>query len=358
MVDAPDIVPLYFGAQAMLQGLDPRDPDVLRQLRLTAEVHMHVGGYHNYYPLGAMALFTSVAWIPWAVFVPLLRVTMWAALVGGAGLAVRATTEGRAAVLAGGLVIGVVFALNVTQMVLGIGQASPLIVLACGVGLWGLATGRHRTAGVAIGLGIALKLFPIVLLLPALAARRWTTAGIAVAVATGVGVIGLALAPGTPFMELTHTQDLVAPSLPDWLEARESGVTVWLWRGRFVALGVPMLAVLAMLAWRPRADLLGPAAACMLAWAGTALAGAALYHNAILLVPALAYALAWPAANRRPLPIIASITLVIGIGVQGTTMWQPGPPTTLHWVPIGWMTGAVCLARFATAWRRPAVGAC
>ena len=79
------------------------------------------------------------------------------------------------------------------DLMLGQSNGVSLLLLATGWLAW--RRGLDRRAGIALGVLSALRVFPALLLIPVVMARRWTIARAMVATALGVGLIG-ALAVG------------------------------------------------------------------------------------------------------------------------------------------------------------------
>jgi hypothetical protein len=215
--------------------------------------------------------------------------------------------------------------------------------MAAAVGLWALATGRSRWGAVA-GMGAALKLFPV-LLLPA-GGRRFAAWLLAPTAGLALVALGMMRGPGAWPAHLVQFVD--APMWGPWL--REPAWVRGLWSARFLGPGLPTLA-LTVWGWRrlDRAHL----AALGLAWGGVVMAGSHHYHEALLLFPALGWALAGATVGRVGL---AGAAVVGAALVWGRATSPFVPPSSLHWVPMGWAVWVACAAGAAVSRPRPPDG--
>ncbi len=361
---AVDLLPLYLGAKALLAGSMPNDAAALQaiyQAQPAADLIVH--GFENYYPPTASILFTPFSLLPfdllaggfyWAAVLALL---LTAALAANAG-----PSRGPVAALAAAIAVGAVFLqLRLARVVLPAGQVSPFITCATALALFGLARGRHRLGAGALLLGALVKYFPLVLLPAALAGRRWRYVG-----AAGVAVLAFLAclafwwdAPGG-----LHGQWLLGAGR--FLAAPEGGLVPCdalggclqalpirlLLRARLLGLGGATLALVALAGWqRQSREITVASAALLVAWGGAVMAGGALYHQAILVLPALGFVLGWP-AQRGPawlqwLVAAAALAALLHFGVFSRFL----PPDTPYWLPVSYVVWGLCLVRLAWAWR-------
>jgi hypothetical protein len=225
------------------------------------------------------------------------------------------------------------------------------VVLATAAALSGLARGRDTLAGLAAGAGIAVKLFPVLLLPAALRRPRFLVA-CAVVLAAAFAAVS-ALAPlEAPIAWLGRVAGFVDDKpMPMW-ERHAPALVMAMWRARVVGLGIPTLAAAAWAARRPSTNEVAVATGGLLAaWGGTVMAGSQLYHEALVLYPATGLLLAWPAVEGPRRAQIAVCVATIAVLVLGGAMSTTIPPNSIHQVPMGWMIWALSAVRWAMAVR-------
>ncbi len=351
-----DLLPLVLGAKAILAGLDPNDPAVLEALyRQSPDIQVRAHGFHNYYPPTACLLMVPLALLPFQWVADLFYWGGMAALVAaGWFLAGAGRSRGRLVALAAALTVGSVFLqLRLARVVLPSGQVSPFIVLLTAAALWGLARPRSWLAVGAFTVGAAIKLFPLVLLPGALAARRWrwlwATLGVGVAFGAcmwiwrhGTGGLDAKWLFGAARFVVDAPQQAWADLGPAWLP--------WLWKLRLPGLGSLTLALLVVAAWRrPEGELTTACAGLLAAFGGVAMAGGHHYHESIMLLPAVGFVLCWPAVKGpRVLQWASAVTLLVAmIGLGAFARFVPRNPP--HWLPLGYLTWAFCALRWGWA---------
>lgn len=193
--------------------------------------------------------------------------------------------------------------------------------------------GYQSLAGVAVGTAVALKLFPGLLVVYFVAARRWRAAVVAVAVAAGLNAVALAAFGVEAFA--TYIRDVV-PSLNVFREAWSNVSAAGYWRRVGRSVGVPWLglgaALLSQLAvaaivfragWRAT-TVAGRDRAYALAVIGMLLASPVAWsHYFVLLV--LPLLLLWhrlPAGNART--AFFALAAVLCIPVRTFAEWAMG----------------------------------
>lgn len=334
-----DLLPVWLGAKALWAGQDPNDPAVQQELFRAAELRMRVGGFWSYYPPTAALL-----WLPSAAAPFKTVATGWRYIA--LALLVATGWMGSGRLRWGAWIAAALLQLRVSWVVLPSGQPGPLVAAWTAAALLALGLRRDRLAGLCIGLGAAVKLVPLVLVPALIATRRWRS----LAVATGVLVVGMAgvlvLAPSwSPSAWASGLLRFVdAPVFEPW-RRQEPAWVLALWRARVVGPGVGTLLVCALV-FRRRADPAGLPALCV-AWAGVVMAGSHHYHEALVILPAVAWALGqggWLAAGT-------GLALLVG------RTWDPTtPPSVLHWVPVGWAVWGLLAVHVSRELLRPARG--
>ncbi len=346
-----DLLPLWLGGKALLHHRDPTDPEVLRELFLHSRIRMRPTGFHTYYPQTAALVFAPLGLVDFATLGRWLPPVFGAALLAGTALpAVATATGGPRRVAAVALASGIAASFPMVAIVIGMGQSNAVLVGLTGLGLWALARDHRVTGGVAIGLGIGVKVFPAVLLVPAILGRRWRMLGIAVAVPIGVLLTSLLFYAGpwagSPLGLGAAWFAGTALSPAD--AGREPAVVRALWHAR---IWLPGALAVGFTAWTARVR--KPAAipalgALWVAWVGTVMAGSSMPHQAMVILPALGWVLGWPLSARRFGPALAAVALL-----AATMAWRHvlGEHWTrsLQWLPVCWAVVLGCAARAADA---------
>lgn len=340
-----DLLPLWLDSRAVDAGQDPTEEEVLRATYEAERPPVRVAGFHTYYPPTASLLFLPLGRASFDTAATVVRLGSALGLVVGAWLVAwaarpRSVLHGVVAALAIGAVwLGV----RPTRAVLPAGQIGPAMVFATAVVLWALARGRERLAGAALALGAGIKLFPLVVL-PALGRRALVAAGILLAL---LAVATVVFVPA--FDPVAWVERLAAfvnvRAHPVWVR-QEPRWVLELWRARMVGVGIVAFAGVAF-AWRQRTEprVAAATAALLAAWGGVIMAGNQLYHEGLMLLPAVGWVLAWPAADKAPRWAwgaaggLAAMLYLFGAFDRGH------PPNSLHWIPLGYATALGCAAR-------------
>lgn len=355
---AVDLIPVWCRARALLREDGTCGDEVLRALFPRAPLRRPEDDHTYMYPPTAAVLFTPTANLGYARVIQGWRALSALAVVGAAlAPALAVAGSARATRVGVGLgMAGLFFTFRVTHGSLLAGQTGPMLAALVGLTLLGLGR-RARWAellgGAAAGLGAALKLFPL-LLAPAMV-RRPRVAAAAGGVLLAVGIAAAALArPGDLAEWSTNVTRFVSPPPRDaWLR-QEPGWVIELWRWReWVPGAVTALVALEHLRRRrePSADT--ALAALLAAWGGLVLAGSQQTHEGLVLLPAAAWALCWP-AQRGPglLRWLAPLAILGAMSRFG--VWSRfAPPSSLGWVPVGWGIWLVALWRWGWERRSP-----
>lgn len=351
---AVDFLPLWLGAGLVLDGDDPTAADLAEARFREERLPQRPGGFYSYYPPTASLLASPLRALSFATALDAWRLVcalstplgvVFAVLAGFASPGPRVRWE--FALSVSFLVASVAILARPARIVLPTGQPGPLVVVFSGAALLFLARGRFVPAAVVAALGAALKLVPGVVLGVLLLRRQWAAVAVSIGVMTGLGSILLAL--GVPLHPIDWAGEVGAfvgrgplPSWrtePPWLQA--------LWWARGWGVGVGFSAALAV-AWRRGLDDSRALDLSVLALAsvGVVLAGSHHYHEALVLLPALAHVLAWPAqAPRSRLAWLAAGGLVAACLLLWPAFAPRGRPDSLHWLAIGGVGWAGCMAR-------------
>jgi hypothetical protein len=360
---AIDILPIWLGGRALSGGEDPNDAAILARIFEEQGLRFRTGGFLSYYPPTAALIARPFSAVPYPLAAKGFRYASVLALVAAAVLAVRsAPSRGRVhAAVATLALVGYYLSVRPTRAVLPAGQIGPIVLFATALALWGLSRGRDRIGGIALALGAGIKLFPLVLLPAALGRPRVL---VAAALVGALLVGGVALS--APHLDLEAWTRALYGFVnlgvhPAWRHDQPAWV-LRLWQARFLALGIPSGLAVGW-AWRRRTD---PAVATALgalfiAWGGTVMAGSHHYHEALLLLPAVAWVLVWPAQRG---PVALSWALAVGLAILAEalgTRSSRSAPSSLHWLLVGYVTWIACairlrwtLAASATAAASPA----
>ena len=309
-----------------------------------------------YYPPTAALLGVPLALLDFGQAALLFRAISVAAL-GGMGLllAVSAPVRSRPWGVAAGIGLGAVFlSLRITRGSLLAGQTGPLLAFGTAAVLLAAARHRDRLSGALAAVAIGFKLLPVAFVPAFLRRGRW----LAALVSALVALFALAmLLPGARV-----SWDWIAGAFefsqrsirPEWKQQEPPWVLVaWSWRT--VGLGVPTLLLLLFSLVRPAGRAAEVAAAfVVVAWVGTVMAGSQQTHEAVVLLPAVGWALVWP-AQRGPrgwrwvlAGALAAKMVWLGVGVPR------GPPNTLAWIPLGYLAWIIAVVRWGWERKQPA----
>ncbi len=358
-----DLVPVYAGAHAVAQGVDPNDPGNIQ--RILGEVGVRHWSSHNAYPATWGFLMMPFRQIPFEVLARAWRLVLLVLLVGSAPLVafavpVRSRAWGAVAAMGSLLVFSRLF---VTRLSLDLGQTNLVLVFCNCAILLLVARSRDRSAGVVLALGAAAKLLPGVLVSVVCLRRHWRI----LAAAVGVGALVLAgtfwcVPSWDPFRYLGLTRALVAHSrfgTVDGVPAEPIvGAAAWIFsqRGMLLLLAtmLPMLTL-----WRKRPDRELDAAAMGLVLAGFGANGAMSYTNyeAVLLLPVIGWVVCWP-ASRDPIRWSFPLSMLsIGVLMASGLQHPVSDKDPFVWAPSAMVLWIACAARFALHLRRVPVRA-
>lgn len=345
-----DALPLFLGARAVNQGLDPTDPGVLQQIYASLGIQVSMAKFSTLYPASTSVLLAPLGGHTWPNFLADWRALILCVLVLGTAVAGAGALRGWRALLGAGIGVWVaVAAFPTTGHALGLGQANLLIVGLFGVALAGLAWDRGGVTGLAAVLGAGIKLVPAIAVLPLLLARRWRalawTAGAALL------LLGLtwALVPlDRIFEDLARTiafqRGVEAPwvrnpATPEWIR--------FLGQLRRPSLGLLSLVLAGGAAWRyrhtpqDRVRVLPPALGLLIAALAVDSTAVGEFY-ATLTIPAMVLLATWPLSPDAPrwswalVPLVAGPALCLGMTLGGI---EPHPRLMLGgmlvWAGLG-----------------------
>lgn len=345
-----DFLPLWLGGRALLFRLDPTDPAVHEQLFRAAALGSQPGGFQSYYPQSAALVFAPLGYLPYPALARPLQAVMLASWLACGALAANAA-PGRSPVqrwLLAALGAATMASLQIGWVMINIGQSNTLLIGLAAVGLWSLAARSRRAetiGGVAIGLGVAIKLFPGVLLVAALLARRWRTVALGVGIPAALLLASLLLYAG-PWAHPPlggAGRFLSNPTNPGWA-AVEPG---WISAMVSARVAIPGALVAAATLWaarRPAEALWAPLGALWLAWVGVVMAGGSMPHQVITGLPALCWLLS---TARRPAGALAAALVAAALVWRGVLSEHiVGSP---QWLPVAWTVVLGCGVGFVDA---------
>lgn len=352
---AVDLVPVWCRARALLREDGTCGEEVLRALFPRAPQRRPEDDHTYMYPPTAAVLFTPTANLGHASVIQGWRaLSALAVVVAAVAPALALPGASRTTRWGVGLgMAGLFFTFRVTHGSLLAGQTGPALAALVGLTLWGLGRGTRggeAFAGLAAGLGAALKLFPL-LLTPALLRRpRALVAAGGVLLSLGLAAAALAR-PGDLAEWLSNVTRFVSPPPRDaWLR-QEPPWVIELWRWRELVPGAVSALVCAEHLRRRREGPVDVALAALLAaWGGLVLAGSQQTHEGLVLLPAAAWVLCWPAQRGPGLARWVAPALTLG-AMSWFGVWSRfAPPSSLGWVPVGW--GIWLLALWRWSWER------
>lgn len=309
-------MPLYLGAHALWQGLDPTDPLVHEALWQEVGRGRRPGEFFNPYPATAATLAMPLAYIPLDRLRPILWHASLVSLALGGGVVVllgrfrAGPGRASAAVAAAGLAVVALTGLEVVPHAFSLGQVNPVVVGLMMVAAVLLARGWGVPAGLFIGLGICLKLLPALLLLPVVLFRRW---GALVSTALTVAVVAAITLYWFPGWSLSADlgraleQAIIGQAVED--------PPLWgLWPLRGLVAGVLVLGVAGWLVRR------GASRRTLLASVGLTVALGAIQtggmsppHEVMLAAPAIAMLAAWLALEGWRPWTVSLAAIAVGV---------------------------------------------
>lgn len=344
-----DFLPLWLGGRALLLRTDPTDPQVSARLFRLAQLPMEPGGFASYYPQTASFLCAPLGYFALeGPFARGLQVVLGLALLSGVALGGAADLRGPRLLLVMALAVGLTASLPISWLLLNMGQSNTLLVLLVGAGIAAMARRRDGLAGVAIGLGIAIKLFPAVLLIPALLDRRWRVVGLALLVPAALMLLSLGLYHG-PWVGSPWgggAAGFVAARARTLIGEHAMVDLLWPLRGWLLGLGT--LGLTAWGGWRRPAGLAPALAALWLAWVGAVMAGGAISHQGVVMLPAAAWLLGWPLATSRRW-LAALVLCLVGAVAWQAEVFVAHQVRTMQWLPVCFAVWAGCALRVVDA---------
>ena len=242
----------YASAKALLHGNDPYDS-------MSHLVH-YLGANAPYYeppefdsrsvhPPFHIAIVTPLTALPYRV----ARIIWLLLMAGCSGLAVGMLIRTLGVSRRWSVVTGIgVLALPIFQKDLVYGQSNGLLLLLLVLAWHGLKKDSQRVAGLSLGIAAAVKLFPVLMVVPLIRERRWRALGWMVGTAAVLSAAG-ALAVG-----ITASREFIKPATSAnfafWRAAPMNlslpGVAYrWLTRSRWRPLGLNLPSVAAVLAF-------------------------------------------------------------------------------------------------------------
>ncbi len=350
---AVDLLPLWLGGHALAAGHDPNDPAVLEAVYRAKFPPVRATSFYSYYPPTAALLARPLSALPFPT-----AARVWAALsalsfvVTAAACVATAPTRGRVwAFVAFEVLLGLFMLTRTERGAIGSGQPGPEVLVATAIAIAALGRGHDRLGGTVLAVGAGLKLFPLVLVPSLLRRPRALVAVFATSALLTLGVVlhQPAIDLGRWLADLAHFVD--QPVSREW-QRRDPMWLLRLWQGRFLALGIPTLLLTLWAARRaPSAQLTAATAALLAAWGGTIMAGSSQYHEALVLLPAVGWVLAWP-AQRGPLALSAVTAAGLLAALVNVGVLSPfATPGSLHWVTVGYTTWIGCVIRWVWALR-------
>jgi hypothetical protein len=282
----PDLAPLYLGARALWDGLEPTDPAVQRAIWQNVGSGIHPSVFFMPYPVTAALLSMPLCYLGWAELLTPLWVGSAICLVAGglsAALWAREFKSGAAA-LAGACGVVAVCGLDVCRHSLELGQVNPLVVGGLLLAAAFLVRGWDVPAGILIGLGVALKFLPGVLLLPALVLWRWKVLVAAAAAFAVVVVATFGVHPDwRPGLDLARAFEQATIG-----QASEHPPFGGLWKLRGILAGVVVVGLSVWIGLKRRDRVAcGAVVTLALAWAAVETGGMLPPHEVLLIAPAL-----------------------------------------------------------------------
>jgi hypothetical protein len=313
----PDVAPLWLGGWALWKGLDPADPAVQQWLWDQKGSGLRPGQFFMPYPATAALLAMPLAYVPWDQLGRPLWLGCAVALVLAA-LAAPALSgrrvSGPGGLVAAGAGLSLLSLLDVVHHSLEIGQINAIVVGITVLGGALLARDRPVLAGAVLALGAGLKLFPGVVLVAAVARRRWWALGSAALVGGAIALATARVHPGwNPLDDLSRA----------WLQVTigqaHRDPPLWdLWKHRGLVFGALTLGSLVALRVRigeaePVARRrLAAAVVVALAFGAGEAGGLAPPHEVLLVAPALLALLAPVAGLRwRDLAVTAALLALV-----------------------------------------------
>lgn len=365
---ASDSLPLYLGAKAVSQGLDPTDQATLEAVYTAADINVTKALFSVLYPPSIHVLLQPIAELSHYGFLHYWRIALLGVLVLGMAAAGTVGVSRPRAPLGAALAVLGAFAFFplFVDVQLGLGQPNVIIVGLFGLAIGASGRGLNSVAAGAAVVGTAIKLVPAIVFWPMLWARRWR--GLAAAALMGVVGLGLTVAhvpvdrvvanlgDTLAFQQTVEPHWLHVPSLPDW--------------GRFLghlrrpALLLMSLGLSGFAVWANRFNpsRRREATAVSIGLLSTALAadssGVGAYY-ATMAMPGMAVLVSWPLAER------GGRLAWMGVPASAMVLWMTDggliyntPDVELKLVlscTVMWAVIALRLVLLARPWSRRAI---
>lgn len=359
---AADALPVWLSTVALASGRDPTDREVLEQVYLERGLSSRAATFSTLYPATLAGLLRPFAALSWDSFVHGWRVLLLVSIgaTGGVVAFGQRLRPGLGWIACLGTVLALLL-LPATAGSVRLGQVNGFVGLLMAGALVALHRDRGGVAAVLAAVGAAVKLVPAGLLLPLVAARRWT------ALAAGVATWLLVLAWTARFLDplrvlegivaTVRFQDFVAP---DWIGAHASSSSWVLWLGvvrhRPLLLVTGAVVVLAA-ALRPRPDVLAGGAALCATWVGTSASAFHVLYTP-LLYPVLAWLLTWPFVEGAPRGRAFGVAVLAGLSAFALpTLGPTALVPEARWVLVGCVLWTLACVRLAWAFRVAGPGA-
>jgi len=259
----------YVSARAMLDGRDPYAPIqglLAEYLHPPRETLRDVFPGENWHPPFKLVITLPLALLPYQVAGLMWLLISAAAYIGAALLLARGLGWRRST----GLLLGVgALILPVVQKDLSTANMNGVLLLLLVSSWYTARSGKDAWAGGAIGLAAAIKIFPLLMLLPFVAARRTKLVLSAIGSAVTLSLIGLlALGPGRAIHSIHAaggSQEFgywdASPANVGWWGMATRWITRngWVPHANVAALGFVLavggVVLFLVLALRPRAEL-------------------------------------------------------------------------------------------------------
>ena len=313
-VFAADVLPVYLSMVALSEGLDPTEPESLREAYALRGLKTRAATFSTLYPVTCSALLRPFAWLSWSHFVTGWR---WLLLLSVLGTGLLAASCGRPRRWARWWVPAacalVLLWFPPTAIGTRLGQVNMALGLLTAGIMFAFSRGAFTVVAVMGSLGAAIKLVPGFFYLPLLAGRKlWA---VAAGGALYLAIFAFASTFVSPraiieaILETMHFQDFVAP---DWVGGHSPAPDWVIWFGVFRHRPLMFLSILlggGAVLLRPDRRVMTAAAALVGAWLGTS---AVAFHELYspLYYPAWVYLLAWPFDEDAPLAMAVPTALV------------------------------------------------
>ena len=342
-----DILPLWLGAEAVRTGQDPCDPRVAAAIFGQEGHGMHVGGFINHYPPTAPLLFLPARMLGLSLrqLSPWIRTVLVAAEAVGIALAALASVpreRGAWGLATAFSLTALLLGTRLARIVIPTSQPGPLVVLVVGSVLFALSRSRGGFAGAVVAVGAAIKLAPVVMVagIWQLRERRGVLGFLAVMLlfTFAYAATGAPFAPGS---WLTGVVGFVNQPEMASRAVREGALLTTLCSYRIPVSTVVASGLVALSLRRPpSAALATGAGASSFAAVALIMAGSHHEHEALLVLPLVAWVASWPVAEPRSRLSWFTAISVLSSLLVGSAFTMAGPPDSLRWLGIAYVIAA------------------